>query len=162
MKNLMKIFLVGFLQFSFLLPAHTQDPKLPIKNLEKFINSKNYVDQILPFLDSAKLDQNNDCAEMKLYNKSLYMIKVVTFDSKGVPIDGMWRHSIRIQGCGSNYIDEFKPNYVIFDESFTYAGKPHIPTLILKTYVENHHFILVRKLKDQDNEISIYKKSSTN
>ena len=62
------------------------------------------------------------------------------------------------QGCGSDYIEEFKPNYVMFNESFTYAGKPHIPTTRLKKYVLDHHFKLLETLKNQGNEISVYKK----
>jgi len=46
------------------------------------------------------------------------------------------------QGCGTDYIEEFKPDYVIFDENWTCCGK-NLSTDRLKKYISDHHFILI-------------------
>lgn len=58
--------------------------------------------------------------------------------------------------CSGNIIYDFKPDYVFFDSSWTYMGKEHEPTEILKTYVQKNNMILVDKIHN----ISIYKSIS--
>lgn len=46
------------------------------------------------------------------------------------------------QGCGTDYIEKFQPDYVIFNEDFTFNG-PHLPTERLKKYISDHHYLLI-------------------
>jgi hypothetical protein len=62
------------------------------------------------------------------------------------------------QGCGTNQIEEFQPNYVMLNELYSVNGKPHLENERLKKYVKDHHLSLERKLSDDDVTISIYKK----
>lgn len=57
------------------------------------------------------------------------------------------------QGCGTDYIEEFQPDYVIFDENWTFNGV-HPPTVQLTKYVNDHHFLLI----DTIDAISVWKK----
>lgn len=57
------------------------------------------------------------------------------------------------QGCGTDYIEEFQPDYVIFDQNWTFNGV-HLPTQRLLKYVTDHHFILL----DTIDNVSIWKK----
>ncbi len=46
------------------------------------------------------------------------------------------------QGCGTEYIEEFDPDYVIFNEDFTFNGE-HQPTVNLRNYVRDYDFVLI-------------------
>lgn len=68
------------------------------------------------------------------------------------------------QKCGTDYIEEFDPDYVIFNEDFTFNGE-HLPTVNLRNYVKNHDFVLVDTIEVPANPnsgpvtISVWKKS---
>ena len=67
------------------------------------------------------------------------------------------------QGCGTDYIDEFNPNYVMFNEEFRFDNSIPAPNLRLQKYISDHHLKLVTKIKAKniengEIEISIYKK----
>jgi len=57
------------------------------------------------------------------------------------------------QGCGTDYIEEFQPDYVIFNENWTFNGV-HPPTQRLIKYVNDHHFILI----DTIDSVSVWEK----
>lgn len=74
------------------------------------------------------------------------------------------------RGCGSDYIEEFNPNYVMFDNKFSLV-LPSKETQRLQKYIEDHKMVLIHKITakhgnvvDQDIagssdiEIFIYKK----
>ena len=49
------------------------------------------------------------------------------------------------RGCGTDYIDEFNPNYVIFNPDFSFNGKS-IETKRLARYVKDHNMVLIGKI----------------
>jgi hypothetical protein len=49
------------------------------------------------------------------------------------------------RGCGTDYIDEFNPNYVIFNPDFSFNGKS-IETERLARYVKDHNMVLIGKI----------------
>jgi dolichyl-phosphate-mannose-protein mannosyltransferase len=62
-------------------------------------------------------------------------------------------------GCGTNYIEKFKPDYVIFSESWKFNGETVPATQRLEKYVTDHHFIHVDTLTLNDKvQISVWKK----
>ena len=69
-------------------------------------------------------------------------------------------------GCGTDYIEEFKPDYVIFSEDWKFNGETVPETIRLEKYVNDHHFILIDTITNVDatsNEnsqitISVWKK----
>lgn len=75
------------------------------------------------------------------------------------------------RGCGTDFIEEFNPNYVIFNPNFSFNGKS-IETQRLEKYVKDHNMILAGKISslqfnivdvgisNNDNTVSIliYKK----
>lgn len=64
------------------------------------------------------------------------------------------------QGCGTDYIEEFQPDYVIFSEDWTFNGEILPETRRLKKYVKDHKFLLVDTITYGDNDqISVWKKS---
>ncbi len=69
-------------------------------------------------------------------------------------------------GCGTDYIEEFNPTYVMFNPNFSFNG-PHKETLRLRKYVKDHNMKFVSKIasrqaginSDDDSvEVWIYKK----
>lgn len=44
--------------------------------------------------------------------------------------------------CSTDYIEDFQPDYVIFNEDFTFNGE-HLPTVHLRKYVRDHHYFLI-------------------
>jgi hypothetical protein len=72
------------------------------------------------------------------------------------------------EGCGTNYIEKFKPDYVIFSENWKFGGETvkqkfggeTVPeTLRLEKYVTDHHFILIDTLPYNGKvQISVWKK----
>jgi hypothetical protein len=47
------------------------------------------------------------------------------------------------QGCGTDYIEEFKPDYVMFSKDWKFNGKTTPETMRLEKYISDHHFILI-------------------
>ncbi len=103
-------------------------------------------------------------ARLMYQNTSIY--KVYTYVEDNVP-DGSkiaYDHHVAIpsdkgiigchfwQGCGTDYIEEFQPDYVIYDENWTCCGDTS--TARLTKYVNEHHFILI----DTIDSVSIWKK----
>ena len=61
-------------------------------------------------------------------------------------------------GCGTDYIDEYEPNYIIFYEDYKINGKKHAETERLKQYIKEKQIALVKELHGKDITISVYKK----
>ncbi|QDC88110.1 hypothetical protein [Candidatus Methylopumilus universalis] len=65
-------------------------------------------------------------------------------------------------GCGTDFIEEFNPNYVIFDPNFSYIKPgPTKETQRLNKYVQDHKMILIGKISSDmpvSLSVSIYKK----
>lgn len=57
-------------------------------------------------------------------------------------------------GCGTDYLEEFQPDYVIFDENWIFSGEIFPGTVQLKKFVSDHNFILI----DTIDSVSIWKK----
>jgi len=47
------------------------------------------------------------------------------------------------QGCGTDYIEEFQPDYVLFVENWTLGGARLPENARLEKYINDHHFVLV-------------------
>lgn len=64
------------------------------------------------------------------------------------------------QGCGTDYVEEFKPDYVMFNDEFKINGKPLVEKERLKKYIADHNMKLDGFIKSnkQNLKISIYKK----
>jgi hypothetical protein len=62
--------------------------------------------------------------------------------------------------CGTDYIEEFQPDYVIFSENWKFNGQTLPGTLRLKKYVSDHGFILIDTISSKGvyYTISIWKK----
>jgi hypothetical protein len=59
------------------------------------------------------------------------------------------------RGCGTGYIDEFNPNYVIFNPDFSFNGKS-IETKRLARYVKDHNMLLIGKITSfQSNVVGV-------
>ncbi len=65
-------------------------------------------------------------------------------------------------GCGTDYIDEYQPNYVIFNEYYRVNDKKYAETERLKQYIKEANLTFVKKIYGNNNEnnitVSIYKK----
>ena len=64
------------------------------------------------------------------------------------------------QGCGTDYINEYQPNYVIFNEDYTINDKKSAESVRLKNYVKEKKLTLVKKLGgasylDNENKVAI-------
>jgi hypothetical protein len=55
------------------------------------------------------------------------------------------------QGCGTDYIEKFNPDYVIFSEDWTFNGQITPETMRLIKYVTDHHFLLIDTVKAYSN-----------
>ncbi len=63
------------------------------------------------------------------------------------------------QGCGTDYIEVFQPDYVIFSETWKFNGKTLPQTARLIKYINDHHFILVDTISYGNNDpVSVWKK----
>jgi len=80
-------------------------------------------------------------------SKIAYDLYVAIPSDKGIVACHFW------QGCGTDYIEEFEPDYVIFNMNFTFNGV-HPSTTRLTKYVNDHHFILI----DTIESVSVWKK----
>jgi hypothetical protein len=47
------------------------------------------------------------------------------------------------QGCGTDYIEDFQPDYIIFNKNWTFNGFVHLPTQRLIKYITDHNFKLI-------------------
>jgi hypothetical protein len=69
------------------------------------------------------------------------------------------------QGCGTDYIEQFNPDYVIFSPNWTFGGTTLPQTARLAKYTDDHHFILVDTIigsvpSDSDDlSLEVWKKS---
>lgn len=81
-------------------------------------------------------------------SKVAYDHHVAIPSDKGITSCHFW------QGCGTDYIEKFQPDYVIFQENWTLNGLPHPQTERLTKYVNDHHFILI----DTIESVSVWKK----
>jgi len=69
------------------------------------------------------------------------------------------------KGCGTDYIEEFKPDYVLFAENWTMNGEITPETERLIKYVKNHHFNLIDTIESRNPEtgmkvlLSVWKSS---
>lgn len=62
------------------------------------------------------------------------------------------------QECGTDYIEVFQPDYVIFSETWKFNGEMLPGTLRLKKYVRDHHFLLINTISYGGNDqISVWK-----
>lgn len=50
------------------------------------------------------------------------------------------------QGCGTDKIEEFNPDYVIFSGDWKFNGKTIPESMRLKQYINDHHFILINTI----------------
>ena len=74
------------------------------------------------------------------------------------------------QGCGTDYIEEFQPDYVIFSKNQKFNGETPLETLQLLKDVNDHHFILVDTINgvnsdalgDRNITINIWKNAKFN
>lgn len=60
------------------------------------------------------------------------------------------------QGCGTDYIEKFQPDYVIYDENWTCCGDKS--TARLTKYINDHHFILIDTIVFDNATVSVWKK----
>ncbi|MBE0683426.1 MAG: hypothetical protein IH589_16080 [Anaerolineales bacterium] len=62
--------------------------------------------------------------------------------------------------CGTDAIEEFQPDYVIFSEDWTFNGERVPQALRLEKYVSDHDFILIDTISNEDSDftISVWKK----
>lgn len=63
------------------------------------------------------------------------------------------------QGCGTDYIEEFQPDYIIFDADITFNGESLPEALRLKKYISDLRFVLVNTISVGDKSIGVWKKS---
>jgi hypothetical protein len=56
-------------------------------------------------------------------------------------------------GCGTDYIEEFNPTYVMFNPNFSFNG-PSKETLRLKKYIKDHNMKLVSKIASRQGNIN--------
>jgi hypothetical protein len=61
-------------------------------------------------------------------------------------------------GCGTDHIEEYSPNIVMFNPAFTFQGEKHAPTERLKKYVKESGFPLVTTITDRGTNILVYRK----
>ena len=74
-------------------------------------------------------------------------------DKKDVESCHYWR------GCGTDYIEEFDPDYVIFNMEWTFGGGIHASTQRLLDYIEDHDMVLVEVIGKQNaTKVWIWKK----
>jgi hypothetical protein len=58
-------------------------------------------------------------------------------------------------GCGTDYIEEFMPDYVIFSENWKFNGETDPGTRRLAKYVSDYHFILIETISFEGSDITI-------
>ncbi|PCS24001.1 glycosyltransferase family 39 protein [Candidatus Enterovibrio escicola] len=68
------------------------------------------------------------------------------------------------QGCGTDYIDKYQPNYVMFNEMLTAfgnagSGQQPTETLRLKKYIKDYNLQLIDSIEVKDTKVLIYKKT---
>lgn len=104
----------------------------------------------------------------RLMYKNTLIYKVYTYIEESVPNDSRIAYDLFVaipsgkgitacqfwKGCGTDYIEEFQPDYVIFNMNYTYNDDIHPPTARLIKYVNDHHFILI----DTIESVSVWKK----
>jgi len=109
----------------------------------------------------SQLDSRLDYLNLTPYKTYSY-IKNLTLNNKNLKITH--DHHVALPStlkngchfwnkCSGNNIYNFEPDYIFFDSTWTYMGKPHEATDILNIYVKENNMILIDKI---DN-ISIYK-----
>lgn len=62
------------------------------------------------------------------------------------------------QGCGTDAIEEFAPDVVMFNPEFRVSEQPYAETERLKRYVREHGFTHATDLNGQDITISVYRR----
>ena len=63
------------------------------------------------------------------------------------------------RGCGTDYIEEFNPNYVIFNMKWTFGGSVHLPTQRLIDYIQDHNMTLDEVIGgDSSYQVWVWKK----
>jgi hypothetical protein len=62
--------------------------------------------------------------------------------------------------CGTDYIEQFQPDYVIFSENWKFNGEFVPGNLRLKKYIKDHNFVLVDTISAEGTPltISVWKK----
>lgn len=68
--------------------------------------------------------------------------------------DGLESCQYWIGGCGTDYIEQFQPDYVIFNETWKFNGQTVPETQRLIKYVTDHKFVLIDKIGN--NQISVW------
>ena len=58
------------------------------------------------------------------------------------------------QNCGTDYIEEFRPDYVIFSPNWTFSGMTVPDTARLIKYVNDHHFKLIDTISGESQGLS--------
>ena len=61
------------------------------------------------------------------------------------------------QGCGTDYIEEFQPDYVLFVENWTFQGTKLPENARLMRYISDHHFILVETIVGDGLSLGVWK-----
>ncbi|MDX2095212.1 MAG: hypothetical protein SFW64_04655 [Alphaproteobacteria bacterium] len=61
-------------------------------------------------------------------------------------------------GCGTDHIEEFAPNYVMFNEQYEVNGKPFKETQRLAQYVREHHLHRVAQFTANGFTVSVFRK----
>jgi hypothetical protein len=87
--------------------------------------------------------------------------KVANDHFVGVPANsGLVDCDYWASGCGTDYIEQFQPDYIVFYEDWTFNGEFVAGNLRLKRYIKDHNFILVDTISTEGNPmtISVWKK----
>jgi hypothetical protein len=65
------------------------------------------------------------------------------------------------QGCGTDYIDEFSPDYVMFNKDWKFNDEITPETKRLLKYVQEHNFVILTSISDGSNVVDIWGKDTT-
>ena len=100
------------------------------------------------------------CKSFEYVRSHLGANEKIVFDHHvAVPSSMMSRACHYWQGCGTDYIDKFLPDVVMFNEEYQVVGRPHEPTLRLAKYVRDHKLVLVDTISDHRGiRLSVYRK----
>jgi len=106
----------------------------------------------------------------RLMYKETVIYKVYDFIEKEIPKGSKIAHDQFValpptvegchywQGCGTDYIEEFQPDYIIFNADITFNGETLPEAQRLKKYISDHNFILINTIGEGDNSLGVWKK----
>ena len=79
--------------------AQSQDLQQEMQNFKKYLNTTNYINQIVGFINSKKNPIEN-CSDTKFAETLLTPLNKIKLGEDGTPISGEWLQSVYIVGCG--------------------------------------------------------------